>query len=347
MIQILAFEKVGKMAKGTRVCIVLLCFFLTPLTLIGQSNQVIDELLQEDRARYGKSVYLVLSAAEIISEKASETEAMQTLEQTGWKVEIQAADEPISLGTYSHLIMQAFDLEGGALYSLFPAPRFASRELGFKDYIKDDTGAYQTLSGRDAIKILGRVVREQETGADHDEFIEESDAVAVSTEDTLVISLNAKSGMGYPVWPHADEYAIGGGTFLSGNLSFPFYPPLSVAVGFGYHFTNHTSGAPYSMLYPGAGLSLQYRLNALLGMGIWTHGGYSINVYHQGENSGAGFIQAGINVTYHILPQFSVGLEVGYRHFFGFYNDVNLSIGATYYFQIDRGGAGGASGENR
>jgi hypothetical protein len=129
-----------------------------PTFLFSQSNAVIDGLLEEEKATYGKAVYMVLSAAELIAEDATAEEALSALEKTGWKVKMKPAEEPIQLGTYAYIVMRAFEIKGGLMYTLFPGPRYASRELGFKSYIKRDAGAYRTLSGREALRILGRVM---------------------------------------------------------------------------------------------------------------------------------------------------------------------------------------------
>ena len=138
---------------------VLVFLLFLPAFLFSQSNDVIDGLLEEEKATYGKAVYMVLSAAEMISEDATADEALTALEQAGWKVKMKAAEEPIQLGTYAYIVMRAFEIKGGIMYTLFPGPRYASRELGFKGYIKRNAGAYRTLSGREALRILGRVLQ--------------------------------------------------------------------------------------------------------------------------------------------------------------------------------------------
>ena len=132
-----------------------------PALLFPQSNHIIDQLLQEEKATYGKAAYLVLTAADMVREEGSEEEAMRRLEEEGLNPRNAGAGEPISLGVYSYLIMRAFSLGGGLFYSLFPSPRYASRELGFKGYIRENPGAYRSLTGREAIAILGRVLRDR------------------------------------------------------------------------------------------------------------------------------------------------------------------------------------------
>jgi len=64
----------------------------------AQSNEIIDRLLEEERATWGKTAYLVLSAARIIPEDATEEQALEALKQTGWKLKLKGTEEPIQLG---------------------------------------------------------------------------------------------------------------------------------------------------------------------------------------------------------------------------------------------------------
>ncbi len=142
--------------------LIFICLLAVPIIgVFAQSNQVIDALLLEGRATFQDSVYLILSVAGIIPEEATGEEAVEALKQTDWKIRIKEPDEPIRLGTYSLLLMKAFKIKGGIFYTLFPSPRYASRELGYKGYIKKGFKAGRYLTGRDAIKIMGRVVRAQ------------------------------------------------------------------------------------------------------------------------------------------------------------------------------------------
>lgn len=159
---VLWYSKNGMKKKIILIVILGVLFILPVADVFAQSNQVIDALLLEERATFQNSVYLILSVAGIIPEEATGEEAVEALKQTDWKIKIKGPDEPIRLGTYSLLLMKAFNIKGGIFYTLFPSPRYASRELGYKGYIKKGVKAGRYLTGRDAIKIMGRVVRAQE-----------------------------------------------------------------------------------------------------------------------------------------------------------------------------------------
>jgi hypothetical protein len=137
----------------------LLCFLiLAGFRLGAQSNQIIDQLLQEPQASFGDVVYLTMAAVKMVPETATPDQAIQALRQQNWKVQILAPTAPISLGDYSFLLMKAFKVTGGIFYSLFPGPRYACRELGFLKVIPTDARPLRSLSGGEAVRILSNML---------------------------------------------------------------------------------------------------------------------------------------------------------------------------------------------
>ncbi|MBN2628352.1 MAG: hypothetical protein JXA95_16930 [Spirochaetales bacterium] len=134
-------------------------FFI--LSLSGQSNEIIDKVLSQEKLTCGYGAYLTLNAAGYVGDEATPEEALSLLQDMGWMKKSKAADDFMSLGEYSLALMQGFSLKGGIMYSLFPAPRYASRELGFKGYIARDSGAYRSLTGNEAISMLSQIIRHE------------------------------------------------------------------------------------------------------------------------------------------------------------------------------------------
>ncbi len=133
-------------------------FLLIGMNLTAQSNRLLDEFLEEDKASFGRTVYLVLVAAETIPEEMSIPVALNFLRMQDWGMEMKGQEEAINLGEHSFLIMKAFKMRGGLMYSLFPGPRYACRELAFLGLIKGEALAYRTLSGEEVLRILERVL---------------------------------------------------------------------------------------------------------------------------------------------------------------------------------------------
>ena len=131
-------------------------------SLWGQSNELLDVLFEEPEATLEQAAYLVLTASGRIPDDSSPAEAAASLRDQGWTVPERSADEPLTLGEYSYLLMQAFELKGGVMYRIFPGPRYAGRELAYLKLIRADTSPYRTLSGEEAIGILGRLLEWKE-----------------------------------------------------------------------------------------------------------------------------------------------------------------------------------------
>lgn len=139
--------------------LVLVCF---PLILSAQSNTVIDELLEKEKADWGRTTYLVLTAAELMDESTAISEVLTNLEKQQWKLDAQQSEDAITLGEYSYMLMAAFDVPGGLMYKLIPGPRYAARELGYLNFIDNDKSPYRTLSGEEVLRILGRLMEWKE-----------------------------------------------------------------------------------------------------------------------------------------------------------------------------------------
>ncbi len=137
-------------------------FALFQLPVFSQSDELIDNLLNERYAEFGKAAYLVLAGANLISSDASVTkagkEAIAFLKNSGWHIRIQNPDSAMSLGEYAYIIMRAFKIKGGIMYTIFPCPRYASRELYYLGFITGSKDPFRKISGEEAVSILQSVL---------------------------------------------------------------------------------------------------------------------------------------------------------------------------------------------
>jgi hypothetical protein len=83
------------------------------LPLAAQSNQLLDQLLDQPAAGFADVVYMTLSAAKLLPDTATPEQALEALQQQNWKVPMRAAEAPIPLGDYAFLLMKAFKFSGG------------------------------------------------------------------------------------------------------------------------------------------------------------------------------------------------------------------------------------------
>ncbi len=146
------------MIKNMAAASLIVMFCLVSASLGAQQEAVVDEILQQKEASFGSSMYLVLSAAELISGDASVQEALSYLAQAGWGIPAKTADEPVTLGELCHATMQSFGIAGGLFYAIFPGPRYAARELKYLDFYPGSYAWSRLPSGEEVLRILGKAL---------------------------------------------------------------------------------------------------------------------------------------------------------------------------------------------
>lgn len=128
----------------------------------AQSNEVIDDLLEEQKTSFGLAAYLVLTATGRIPDGTTTEEAVSALSDQGWIIPKRKVEEPLTLGEYAFLLMQAFQVKGGVMYRIFPGPRYAGREFAYLEFIRGNGSPYRNFSGDEALGILGRLLEWKE-----------------------------------------------------------------------------------------------------------------------------------------------------------------------------------------
>ena len=126
--------------------------------LYAQSAKEVDLLLSDPRVSYARAARYILPAAGILSASASESDAFKAALEQGWLPDGADPAAPIRLDESAYLILRAFSLEGGLMYRLFPGPRYAYRELVYRQFIQGRRDPAQPVPGERLVRILGRAL---------------------------------------------------------------------------------------------------------------------------------------------------------------------------------------------
>ncbi|WP_010253988.1 hypothetical protein [Treponema primitia] len=129
--------------------IVLGLFLLSSVLIYAQNARDMDRILSEKELSYTQAVQFILPAAGITTKTASEKGLLPTDAE---------AEKKISTGDLSLLLMKSFELKGGIMYSFFPNPRYAYRELRYRRCIPDSSDPIAKVTGEQFLHILGRVL---------------------------------------------------------------------------------------------------------------------------------------------------------------------------------------------
>ena len=127
-----------------------------PSLLWAQSAASMDSILDQDKLSFGAASYLLLVAQGDIEDNADFAQAAELMADTQPVFSKKDAEEVLTLGEYSFLIMKTYDRSGGLMYRLFPGPRYALRELAFINAVQGSRYPNSPLTGERAVRIFER-----------------------------------------------------------------------------------------------------------------------------------------------------------------------------------------------
>ncbi|MDR1143369.1 MAG: hypothetical protein LBK77_04005 [Spirochaetaceae bacterium] len=78
--------------------------------------------------------------------------------EEGWLSKKTEPDDPVNMGELSFLLMRAFNIKGGLMYTLLPGPRYAFRTMVSRSLIQGSADPAMTVSGERFLQILGNVL---------------------------------------------------------------------------------------------------------------------------------------------------------------------------------------------
>jgi hypothetical protein len=137
----------------------LFCFIAAaPVFISAQTAAELDALLESPAVTCGQAAWFTLASAPSDILTGGAAGALRTARENRWLPREAAADDPVRLGDLSFLIMQAFDLKGGLMYTLLPGKRYAFRTMVSRSFIQGASDPAMTVSGERFLQILGKVL---------------------------------------------------------------------------------------------------------------------------------------------------------------------------------------------
>ena len=125
----------------------------------SQTALEMDTMLTSKAVNAAQAARFVLGTADLlppgVAGADAEKAAYDLALSKGW---INSdSTESITMKDTAFLIMQAFDLKGGVMYSLFSNPRYAYREMVYQRIITGKTDQNMKVSGTKLLLIFDRV----------------------------------------------------------------------------------------------------------------------------------------------------------------------------------------------
>jgi outer membrane protein OmpA-like peptidoglycan-associated protein len=138
----------------SRVFCLCAALFVSITLLSAQTAAEMDVLLETGAVSFGQAARFVLITTDWIDTGSSAGAAYALAREKGWVPEKSLEQSPIRTGELSFLIMNAFDIKGSFLYSLFPGPRYAFRELDYLGLLSGRRDPALPVSGEGLLRIL-------------------------------------------------------------------------------------------------------------------------------------------------------------------------------------------------
>ena len=126
---------------------------LFPVFLSAQTAAELETMLETTVVNCAQAARFVMYS----ENPAFEGDAFEQAVANGW-LKKSAANDPVTLGKLSFLIMKAFGMKGGMMYAVFPGPRYAYRSMVSDNYIQGIADPAMQVDGNRFLLILGRVL---------------------------------------------------------------------------------------------------------------------------------------------------------------------------------------------
>jgi hypothetical protein len=141
------------------VCFLLASSIFAP-RVFAQTAAELETLLYTDAINYGQAARFVLLAADIADTNTED--AFRYASEKNWLPAKAEKDAAAKLDGVSLLIMRAFDMKGGAFYTLMKTPHYAYRELLFQNVIQGRADPGMAVSGDLLLFVVNRALEQKE-----------------------------------------------------------------------------------------------------------------------------------------------------------------------------------------
>ena len=149
-----------------RAAPVLFLLLLFPVLAQAQNAAELDALLETPALSVAGAARFVLGSVDLLpkglSGPAAQKAAYDMALSKGWIT--GGPNDAITLENAAFLIMSAFDVKGGLMYSLVPGPRYAYREMLYRKLIQGRADPGMSVSGERLLRIIDKTASYAENG---------------------------------------------------------------------------------------------------------------------------------------------------------------------------------------
>jgi hypothetical protein len=134
-------------------------FIFLHFCVSAQTAVELDIMLQTQAVSCAQAAKFVLaSGGDAAAANVSTQNAFDLALSRGWLAGGTKPDDKITLDKLSFLMLKAYNVKGGLMYSLMPGPRYAYKTMVSRDFIQGAASPGMNVSGERFLLILGKVL---------------------------------------------------------------------------------------------------------------------------------------------------------------------------------------------
>ena len=153
--------------------------------IFSQSDEILDKLYEMENAQTSYAALVVLQAAGHLTFDATVDDALAYLDGQKWGKAVLKDGEEISKGSFSLLVMEAFDLPHGLMYNFLPIKRYALKEMVYNGYILGNPYPNDPISSFDVVYVLASIPVDEDINKN---YVEPEEEATMDAEPEVVVT---------------------------------------------------------------------------------------------------------------------------------------------------------------
>lgn len=134
--------------------VLLVLYTMLVYQLFAQSAVFFDEILKTKQITFSQAAYLVFIGNGEYQDTVQHEIVFAEALKRKWIDQAAKPERPITAEQFAYLVMRAFGIKGGLMYTLFPCPRYSFRELVYIGLIPRTMDPQAFVEGSLALRIV-------------------------------------------------------------------------------------------------------------------------------------------------------------------------------------------------
>lgn len=167
--------------------LITITMILLSSALFSQSDEVLDRLYAFEEAKTLETALIVFQASNALTDQATIEDASALLGESKWGLKVLDDGEFITVGGFSQLLLEAFQLDHGVMYNILPIRRYALKEMLYLGYILGNPYPGDIMTSFNVIYAVSSMPVDEDINKNYVDIDDIEDVAEDAGEDENVI----------------------------------------------------------------------------------------------------------------------------------------------------------------